>query len=124
MVKMETPAKLSKTDRDALQLAIDLTRADPFRTDAINWKLANNGWWETAQFCAYHQQCESLSLNSEVTPSDVIDADEMLAGPTDIPWLYGAHEAARLVKQMQALGVSKYHPSPLDAIAEAEKKRR
>jgi hypothetical protein len=34
----------------------------------------------------------------------------------------GWREAATLVKQMQALGVSKYHPDPLAAIEDARKR--
>ena len=36
----------------------------------------------------------------------------------------GVRQAAELVKRMRALGVSKFHPDPLDAIAEAEARKR
>ena len=120
---MTAPTTLTKTDREALQLAVDLTRADPQRTEQVASMLEQDGWWETARSCSYHQQCETLDLCSEVTPADVEDADEMLAGPTDCAWFYGAHEAARLVKLMQALGISQFHPDPIAAIAAAENLR-
>jgi hypothetical protein len=32
----------------------------------------------------------------------------------------GSHEAARLLKQMLALGISRYHPDPVAAIEDAQ----
>lgn len=110
---METTTSLFKTDRAALELAIKQTRVDPQRTGQVEWKLEHDGWLETATFCAYHRQMESLLLDAgDIPPCWVDDPDAALKGPNDDAWCWGAHEAARLLKQMLALGISPLSPRP------------
>jgi hypothetical protein len=117
------PTTLTQTDRAALELALKLTRAEPNRAEQIEWKLKEDGWLATAMFASYHRQCDALNLCDEIPPCDIDDPDVALKGPNEGPWCWGAHEAARLVKRMMAHGISRFHPSPLEAI-EAAKARR
>lgn len=118
------PTTLTKTDRAALELALKLTLAEPDRTEQIGCKLAEDGWFDAATFASYHRQCDALHLAPwESPPCWIDDPDATLAAPNNVPWAHGAHEAARLVKRMMVLGISKYHPDPLGAI-EAAKARR
>jgi hypothetical protein len=114
---------MTPTDREALALALKLTMAEPLRTEQIERMLAEDGWESAAMFACYHRQCQALNLFNETPPMDVDDPDAALAGPNDYDWCSEVHEAARLAKQMQALGISRFHPDPPAAI-EAAKARR
>jgi len=107
---------ITSTDREALQLAIDLTLAEPDedRVAQVRKMLAEREWDEVARFCAYHGQFDALNLLPwQNTPSEVDDPDEDMATPQ--------HKMAR---RMMALGISKYHPDPIAAIQAAQKTKR
>jgi hypothetical protein len=106
-------------DRAAMQLAIDKARADPFRTEQIVGKLIAEGFEETGEFAAYVCQCDSLHLPPwELPPCCIDDPDNP---EDDGPWHWGEKKAAKLLKQMLALGISKYHPDPPAAIKAAKR---
>jgi hypothetical protein len=89
----------------------------------VLWKLDNDGWWDTARFCAYHRQMDMLNLPPWARPPcwmDLEKANEILADRN----ITMHHECARLFKRMVRLGVSSYHPDPLLAVAEARKAKR
>jgi hypothetical protein len=135
---------LTEVDRDALQLAIDLTLLDdpPDRgrveqvTDFLNGAgefLPARPWREVAEFCAYHQQMRRLKLYSwSSSPCWIIteaEANAILArGP--IPAADGSGKdisncsSAELLKRMLRAGVSPYHPNPLAALVEAKRAKR
>ena len=97
-------------DKAALQLAIDtaLADSDPETRRQVRDKLANRRQWgtweETAQFCAYSCQVDSLGLLPWEKPPCLSDGvgDE----PHDI-----------LYRRLKAAGISVYHPNPLEALA-------
>lgn len=113
--------KLTPTDMAALELALELMRAEPDRAEQIEWKLANEGWESAARFAAYHRQCAALNLGSETAPCDIDDPAAALKGPNDVSWHWGEHKAARLVIKMRAHGVSRFDPDPLGAIEAAKR---
>ena len=115
---------MNKIDRAALELAIAQTLAKPDRVDQIEWKLKEDGWLATAMFASYHCQCDALNLCGEIPPCEIDDPEVALRGPNEGAWCWGARDAARLLKQMTALGISKYHPDPPAAIAAAKAARR
>ena len=94
--------------------------ADPLRTEQVE-SMLDDGWLEAAPFFSYASQCDTLGLCAEIAPCQIDDPDATLAGPNDDAWCWGAHEGARLLRQMPALGVSKYHPDPLKAIEHAKR---
>jgi hypothetical protein len=117
-------ANYTKIDIAALELALAQTLAEPDRVEQVTSKLRDEDRMSVAEFCSYHRQSDTLHLEPwESPPCWIDDPAATLAAPNNVPWAYGAHEAAQLVKQMQALGISKYHPDPLAAI-EAAKARR
>jgi hypothetical protein len=100
---------LTEIDVAALNLAIERARADPERTEQVEWMLVHNPRVEVGEFCAYSCQRDALRLLPwQTAPMDVDDPD-------------GDHEAARLLKQMLDLGISRYHPDPVAAIEDAQK---
>jgi hypothetical protein len=72
-------------------------------------------------FCSYHYQRKTLRMKPwETPPMDIENAEVSLLLPPDHR---GEHQAAQLLKKMQACGVSRFHPDPMAAI-EAAKARR
>jgi hypothetical protein len=116
----KTKAGLSPTDRKALELAIqlDLTRGNAATRQQVEAKLKDEPWLEVAMFCAYGQQCINLKLEPWQPPPcwAEIDDDDGNDGP-----IMGRRAAAELLRRMLALGISRFHPNPLAALAEAEK---
>jgi len=116
---------LTDNDFAALQLAIDHAgRSDRAkRNPKLHWS-EDFGWLEAGLSAAYSCQWDALQLKiDEITPCFIVDPDEALAIPLT-RHNHGEHQAAQLVKQMLALGVSRYHPDPVAAIADASKARR
>jgi hypothetical protein len=112
---------VDEVDHAALELAIELTHAEADRREQIHEMLADNPRIEVGQFASCHRQRKMLRLKPwEPPPCHIDDADETLAQPEQLD--DGKHAAARLLKQMLALGVSKWHPDPVKAIAEAKKR--
>jgi hypothetical protein len=106
---------MTRHDRAALKLAVEQARAeDAGRDEQIRRMLRDDGWEEAATFAAYHCQIHALHLKPWEEPPCA--ADE--GGPDERD-----KEAQRLLRQMLALGVSRWHPDPLAAI-EAAKQRK
>jgi hypothetical protein len=84
----------------------------------MRWTLNRNPKIEVAQFCVYSCQIDSLRLGirrflqgvGQARPSRQRPASTMPRGC--------------LLKQMLALGVSRYHPAPIAAIEEAKRVAR
>ena len=107
---------MNRTDRLALKLAVEVARREsPARARQIDSMLRDRPWREVAEFAAGCCQSRSLRLKPwEIVPCDW-HPDDMNADP-----LRGAHAAAELRARMAKVGVSRWHPSPLEALAEAE----
>ena len=80
--------------------------------------MQSGDWTATARFASYSCQCDALHLQPHQTPPSELNDDYHPADDYD-PGL-GRREAHRLLQKMRGLGVSKYHPDPLAAIAEVE----
>jgi hypothetical protein len=115
MARNET---LSEVDREAMQRAIDLTRAEG--PDRVRW-LEGRTFTDSGALCAYHRQHQALQLRpwewapSWIEPGDI---DTLLSAPSD---LSGKHRAAELCKRLLTAGLSRFEPNPLDALERAEK---
>src|SRR5262245_59077584 len=108
---------LSRADREALKRAMDIARAgDPLRREQIDSMLRERSRQEVAEFASFHCQVDALRLRPwQCPPSDASDAVS--------PDTYGGRpEEVALLKRMLALGISRYEPDPLTAIAAAEAK--
>jgi hypothetical protein len=101
---------MDKHDRAALKLAMEHASKEPARAAQLRSKLRDESWTAVARFAAYVCQGESLHLFPWESPP--CWADE---GDNDT--------AAKLLRQMLDLGISRWHPSPMDAIAEAKKRK-
>ena len=95
--------EISEADRAPLELAMSmiLESREPGRREQIESKLREDGWLVTAQFAAYSLQIENLHLK-----------------PREDPPCHGG----KLFPKMQSLGISRWHPSPIEAIAAATKR--
>jgi hypothetical protein len=102
---------MQKHDRHALTRALALCRNESVgRAEQIYSKLRDEPWDEVAQFAAYVCQGRSLHLAPWESPPCWADADD-------------SDPAAKLLRQMLDLGVSRWHPDPMEAIAEAKKRK-
>jgi hypothetical protein len=116
-----TREKLTPTDKAALELAIDLARkGDRASQQQIDAMLKERPWQDVAEFAAYGCQCDALRLKPWQPPPcwAEIDDQDNEAGP-----ISGHRAAAELLRRMQALGISRWHPDPLAAIEAAEAER-
>ena len=103
---------MTKHDRDALKLALEQARAvDADHDEQIRFLLREDGWQEAAIFAAYHCQTRALRLKPWEEPPCCTDEDD--PGERD-------KDAHKLLRQMLALGVSRWHPDPLAAIEAAK----
>jgi hypothetical protein len=102
---------MDKLDRAALKLAMGLACAeDRERARQIGSMLKDEPWEDVAQFAAYVCQGRSLHLAPWESPPCWGDSEH-----------HPDPEAKKLLEQMLALGVSRWHPDPMEAIAEAKK---
>lgn len=107
---------MTRNDRAALKLAIEHARAqDEGRRQQIDSMLADEPWEEVATFASYGCQMRSLRLRPWETPPAWVDDPQH---PRKVD-----EAAARLLRQMLAHGVSRWHPDPLAAIAEAKARK-
>ena len=103
---------MTRNDRAALKLALALARNEsPARAQQIDSMLEDQPWEGVAQFAA--SCCQSRSLNLDPWQEPPCWGDSERADP----------DAKKLMEQMLAAGVSKYHPDPMAALAEAKKKK-
>jgi hypothetical protein len=134
----QSPSELTDRDRadiDALMMAFDLTLDNdpPWRGKVKEVKDALRGYenhpgreWEVAKDCSLHQQRLRLELpvwNGMDTPCTIHTRENAEAilkrGDDDLD--YGT---ALLVLDMLDAGVSRWHPDPVRAIAEAKQAKR
>ena len=112
---------LSETDRAALTLAIERARTqDAGFAQQIDRMLADTDWMEVGMFLAACCQRQTLRLKPwQIPPCRIRDPDhpdrsrDRRYGEID-----GRYEAARLLRRMYDLGISRWHPDPLAAIEE------
>ena len=120
-------------DREALERSMEIARRDAFRAEQLDDMLAGSpngfgGWWikprpwdEVARFAAMICQGEAMNLAPfEPAPTQVNDENAERKGDS-VPWSRSWPRAAELVKRLKAAGISKYHPDPIRALAEAER---
>jgi hypothetical protein len=112
--------RLSKVDREAMQRAIDMVRAEG--PDSARW-IEKRDFYEAGSLAAYHCQYRALQLKPwQWTPSWLApgDIDAELSAPPDQS---GRHRAAELLKRLLACKLSRFEPDPLRALAEKEAAR-
>jgi hypothetical protein len=112
---------MKRVDREALARAIEQAREEsPETRRQIDAKLESDGWEKTAAFAAYGQQCRVLQLLPWEWPPCWLETDtdveSALAQPEDHT---GRRAAAELVKQLARAGLSRYEPSPVEALQRA-----
>jgi hypothetical protein len=118
---------LTETDRAALTLAIERARAqDAGLAQQIDLILADTDWREVGMFAAACCQRQALGLKPwQIPPCRIRDPEhpdrsrERRRGEID-----GRYDAARLLRQMYDLGISRWHPDPLAAIEEKKDRSR
>ena len=113
--------KLTGVDRIALQKAIEYCRAhSKIRREQIDDMLKERPWEQVAHFASSFAQEDSLDAAPfEHLPCDLPDDYDPATDPEPVK---GGREAYRLRQQMLDLGISKFHPDPVAAIAEAKRR--
>ena len=106
---------MRRTDRAALELALQetLSEKDQSRVDQVRSMLERRTRLEVSQFCSFHRQIAALALKPWELPPCLGDYDGAPGGRDEQAW--------RLLKRMRKAGVSRWHPSPLEALQKAEK---
>jgi hypothetical protein len=98
---------LTKTDREALQRALDIAMRDR----DMRRKLTGERWEDAAFLAAHHCQTQALNLQPwERPPMDAEHSDR----PLD-------RGARILLKRLLDAGLSRYEPDPMAALDEAKK---
>jgi hypothetical protein len=110
---------LSEVDKAALELAMKIARQEPGRAEQLDAKLKTESWFNVATFASYCCQTDSLNLRPWQEPTCHVYFDE----PVKTDDVQGRCSALQLLAQMEALGISRWHPDPLAAIAEAEQQK-
>jgi hypothetical protein len=116
---------MTETDKAALAKAIEIARKDPTRRRRLDDELAKGkDWRRVAGDCACWCQHDALTLMPWQLPPIYYAAhlDSVLREPFGDP--SGRREAGEVLKKLLALGLSRFEPDPLGAIAEAEAKRQ
>jgi hypothetical protein len=117
--------EMEALDQAALELALEQLRKEPGRPEQLDWKIEHDGWQDTAEFAAYCRQSRTLHLRPwETPPCWVIDPDsppDFGEGESAGRNYDGRAQAAKLLRKMLALGISRWHPDPRAAIAEARR---
>jgi hypothetical protein len=79
---------------------------------------AGRSWQEVAEFASYSLQFQTLRLKPwETPPCDADDTPD--AAVHDRFGYFTEPTAVALLKRMKAAGVSRFHPDPMRALAEA-----
>jgi hypothetical protein len=110
---------LSDIDWQALELAIEIGRT--LRPDLIDRYLAEKPWLDAAIDASHICQTLKLSLRPwECWPPCAVEV-----GEADTPGLEhrGIAKSALLLRKMLLLGISRWDPDPIAAIAAAETER-
>jgi hypothetical protein len=101
-------------DRAAMQLAIEMMRADPEQRGQLDHVRNNQSEQEAGLFAVGFLQVKNLRLK----PWEAPPVDSRDGAPSDC---YGARPAEiELRARMKRAGVSRFHPDPLAALAAAE----
>src|SRR5262245_49917739 len=112
---------MRKAERDALRLAMKIARNDPGRAAQLDAKLKDGESWQAvAEFAA--SCCQGRTLRLKVWQCPPADMDDDIREPDGISYGQRLEEIA-LLKRLQRAGVSKWHPDPMKALAEAEAER-
>jgi hypothetical protein len=106
---------MNKKDWRALELALEQTLAenDVGRVAQVRDMLADASRtrFEVMRFCAFHRQMLTLKLKPWDCPPLYTFLDD--GDPDNAP-------AVQLLRRMLRAGVSRFHPSPLEACQKAE----
>ena len=107
---------MTRNDRAALKLALALALArneSPGRAQQIDSMLEDQPWAEVATFASFCVQGTSLNLMPwDLPPCCASEDDDSKVDAA----------AVKLLRMMLAAGVSRWHPDPLAALAEAKRK--
>jgi hypothetical protein len=115
-----TPTKLTETDFEAMERAIELyRRRDPASREQIDGMLKDRPWREAAELASYGCQCDRLGLRPWQSPPC-----EVVGDPDDYEYMKDDHRglrgAARLLQRLLDAGLSRYEPDPIAALERAE----
>jgi hypothetical protein len=106
-----------------LALAIEVTRKESKgRREQIDSFLETRPWINVATFSASCAQSRALHLPPWQRPPCNLHDTEIEAALAIHDEQRGYRAAALLRQRMERCGVSRWHPDPLRAVAEAEKK--
>jgi hypothetical protein len=119
------PSRLTDTDRQALERAIEIRRQESAaERQWLDELLKERTWRDVAESCVYGCQCKALQLKPWEAPPITVrhDPDEVLQWKDHPRPSY--LRAAQLLKRLLAAGLSRYEPDPLRALERVEASTR
>ena len=99
---------MNDLDRNALERAMEIAMRDPARAWQLRSKLADESWFDVAEFATYCVQCDALALRPWEDPP-------CIGPPPGSP-------GERLLQRMLAARLSRYEADPLAALARAARR--
>src|SRR5262245_3905740 len=105
---------MTNVDHAALHRAMKIASQDPATAEQLQSKLQDEPWHEVAAFAAYGCQQQSLNLPPWEDPPCFADEEDPHPPKSE-------RKAQKLLKQMLAAGLSRYHPDPLAALERQRK---
>jgi hypothetical protein len=113
---------MNQVDHDAVTLAIEVTRREsPGRRQQVDDFLSSRPWFEVATFCAACAQERALNLPPWQPPP--CNIGNIAAALDDADEQRGYRAAALLLQRMLAANISRWHPNPLEALEQAERRQ-
>jgi hypothetical protein len=97
---------MNRVDREALQRALKLARAEPEYCEQLERKAAAECWEKAAQFASYCLQIDNLGLRPWMDPPCYAEVRPDA-------------EALKILLKLLGAGLSRYEPDPIAALAEA-----
>jgi hypothetical protein len=111
---------MTPTDLAALERALVACRAEgPARAGQLDSMLASDSWERVAKFAAFSVQIDSLGLMPCQKPPCQTRLETALLEPFGDQ--RGSREAAEILRKLLVLGLSRFEPDPIGAIADAER---
>ena len=122
-MKKAKQARLRKVDREAMQRAIDMVRAEgPSEARRIDDQIQHDGFYSAGHGASYHCQYRNLKLRPWEFPP--VWVDNVTATLKEPPDHQRRDRAAKLLQRLLAAGLSRYEPDPLTALERAEAERK
>jgi hypothetical protein len=114
-----TMTSTNQVDKEALERCLGIAQRDAGRAEQLQSMLKDTPRREVLEFAAYSCQIESLCLKPWESPPCIVDIDDPDDERDDV---VNNATARSLLRRMLAAKISRYEPSPLQALKRKQRK--